>query len=66
MNSAETLNRLCGETLSITYFTSWELRSYAKNSLFSSEGCIGSVRGRTLEECIQKAVDAVRKKIHDA
>ena len=54
----KTLNRLSGETLSITFYSTWELTSYGENSLFSSGGRVGSIRGRTPEECVRKAVDA--------
>jgi len=58
----EVLNRLSEETLSITYFTAWEMQSYGVKSLFSPEGCIGAIRGATFEECLDNAIEAIRQR----
>jgi hypothetical protein len=57
------LNKLTNKSLTITYYTAWELSSYEKNSLFTRSGLIGPVRAEDFTECIDKAFKLVREEI---
>jgi hypothetical protein len=57
------LNNLVDESLTLIYYTAWELSSYGKHSLFSCKGRIGGVRAKSFTKCIDKAMEAVKEEI---
>lgn len=57
-DKVELINQAVGNSLSIAYYTAWQLSSYKKNTRF---GFGEQVRGKTFKEVVDKAFDIISK-----
>ncbi len=57
----EELNSFCKGSLSICYYTEWELSSYGSHTLFSYEAKIGLIKGKSLQRLVDYAYELYKE-----
>ena len=53
----ELMNKYCKETLSIAYYSKWELSSFGKGTLFYED----IVKGKTIKDVVNKAYNIFKE-----